>query len=76
VRDRDTTARLIEAQTPMLAVSVLGLPAIAAPIGMHDGVPVGVQIVGGPCREDLCFDAAAIVEAHYPMPTPIDPLSQ
>jgi amidase len=76
VRDRDTTARLIEAQTPMLAVSVLGLPAIAAPIGMHDGVPVGVQIVGGPCREDLCFDAAAIVEAHYPMPTPIDPVNQ
>ncbi len=51
-----------------------GLPAIAAPNGLHDGVPVGVQIIGGPCREDLCFEAAAVVEAHCFVPTPIDPV--
>ncbi len=73
VRDRETTARLIDAQGPLLAVSVLGLPAISAPTGLHDGVPVGVQVIAGPCREDLCFDAAAVIEAHCPVATPIDP---
>ena len=30
-RDRETTARLIQAQAPLLTVSVPGLPAISAP---------------------------------------------
>ena len=74
VRDREATARLIAAQAPLLTVSVLGLPSIAAPTGLHDAVPIGVQVIAGPCREDLCFDAAAVLEAHFPMPTPIDPV--
>ena len=73
VRDRETTAQVIAAQAPLLAVSVLGLPAISVPTGLHDGVPIGVQVIAGPCREDLCFDAAAVVEAHRPLPVPIDP---
>ena len=73
VRDRETTARVIAAQAPLLSVSVLGLPAISVPTGLHEGVPIGVQVIAGPCREDLCFDAAAVIEAHHPLPTPIDP---
>ncbi len=73
VRDRETTARVIAAQAPLLTVSVLGLPAISVPTGLHEGVPIGVQVIAGPCREDLCFDAAAVIEAHHALPTPIDP---
>jgi amidase len=73
VRDRETTARVIASQAPLLTVSVLGLPAISVPTGLHEGVPTGVQVIAGPCREDLCFDAAAVIEAHHPLPTPIDP---
>jgi aspartyl-tRNA(Asn)/glutamyl-tRNA(Gln) amidotransferase subunit A len=29
----------------------LGLCALAMPAGLHDGLPVGVQIVGKPCAE-------------------------
>jgi len=36
-RDRETTARLIQAQAPMRTVSVPGLPAISAPTGLHEG---------------------------------------
>jgi amidase len=72
--DATTTADIIAAQAPMLAVSVLGLPAVSIPTGLCDGVPVGVQIVGGRNREDLCLDAAEVVEAHCPMPTPVDPV--
>lgn len=73
VESAETTARLLAAQAPMTAISVLGLPGLAVPVSMHDGVPVGVQIVAGQGREDLCFDAAEIIEAHAPMKTPIDP---
>lgn len=46
------------------AISVLGLPAAATPIGLVDGHPVGVQIIGPRFREDLCLDAAAVIEAR------------
>ena len=44
-----------------MAVPVLGLPAMAVPTGVADGLPVGVQIVGPRFREDLVLAAA---EAH------------
>ncbi|HZZ69707.1 MAG TPA: amidase family protein [Phenylobacterium sp.] len=46
------------------ALSVLGLPAAATPVGLVGGHPVGVQIVGQRFREDLCLDAAAAIEAR------------
>ena len=73
VRDQPTTNRIVEAQRAMLAVSVLGLPGLSVPTGVDQGLPTGVQIVAAPWREDLCFDAADIVEAYHPMSTPIDP---
>jgi hypothetical protein len=36
-RDRETTARLIQAQAPLLTASVPGLLAISAPTGFHEG---------------------------------------
>jgi amidase len=73
VRSHDITDRIVTAQRGMLAVSVLGLPGLSVPTGVAEGLPVGVQVVAAPCREDLCFDAAEIIEMHAPMPTPIDP---
>jgi amidase len=46
------------------ALSVLGLPAAATPVGLVGGHPVAVQIVGQRFREDLCLDAAATIEAR------------
>ena len=74
VVDAATTRRLMDAQIMQLAVPVLGLPSISVPTGVVDGLPTGVQITGGRYREDLCLDAAAVVEAAAPMPTPIDPV--
>lgn len=44
------------------SVNVLGLPAAVVPVGLHNGLPVGVQIVGSRYREDLCLDAAQAIE--------------
>jgi amidase len=46
------------------ALSVLGLPCAATPVGLVDGHPVGCQIIGQRFREDLCLDAAAAIEAR------------
>jgi amidase len=73
VKDAETTARVLRAQRLLVAVNLLGLPAASVPCGLVDGVPLGVQVIGGRYREDLCLDAAEIIEARHGLPTPIDP---
>lgn len=51
--------------------NLLGLPALALPMGVDEGLPTSVQIYADLWREDLCLAAAAIIETA--MPTPIDP---
>ena len=53
--------------------NVLGLPSVALPMGVADGLPTGVQVYADLWREDLCLDAAATIEAGVDTPTPIDP---
>ena len=54
--------------------NVLGLPAVALPAGIADGLPRGVQIYADRWREDLCLAAAEIIEARLPAICPIDPV--
>jgi amidase len=56
-----------------IAVNALGLPAVALPVGIRDGLPQAVQVIGPRYREDLCLDAAAAVEDGLGILTPIDP---
>jgi amidase len=67
------TAALWRECATMMAVPVLGLPAMAVPTGAVDGLPMGVQIVGQRFREDLCLAAAEAIEARAGVLTPIDP---
>lgn len=39
-------------------ISCIGLPVVCAPIGEVDAMPVGMQIIAAPWREDLCFRVA------------------
>jgi amidase len=73
LKDAATTKELIAAQAPLMAISVLGLPGLAVPTGLAGGVPVGVQVVAGRYRDDLCFAVGEAIEAAGPAPTPIDP---
>jgi len=47
----------------VLPVSFAGLPAVSVPAGLHDGLPVGVQIVGRYRREWDLLDLAEQLEA-------------
>ncbi|MFL6811920.1 MAG: amidase family protein, partial [Bradyrhizobium canariense] len=44
------------------AINVLGLPGAVVPVTLHDGKPIGVQLIAGRYREDLALDAAASIE--------------
>jgi amidase len=74
VADQAGFDRVFRAQQPLLATPLLGLPGVAVPTGVTEaGLPVGVQITAARWREDLALDAAEVIEAACPMPTPIDP---
>jgi amidase len=74
--DTKGTARvkeLIAAQWSMMAIACLGLPAIAVPTGVTDGLPMGVQLLGGRFQEALLLEAAEVIEAQAGQLTPITP---
>jgi len=56
-----------------IAVNALALPAVALPVGIADGLPQAVQVIGPRYREDLCLDAATALEDRLGVITPIDP---
>jgi AtzE family amidohydrolase len=43
-------------------ISFVGLPVVAAPIDVAGKMPLGVQLICAPWREDLCFAASARLE--------------
>ena len=53
--------------------NLIGLPSVVTPIQVVDGLPQGVQIIGPRYHEDLCFDAAEIIEQQQGVFTPIEP---
>lgn len=54
-------------------ISFIGLPVAAVPVGTFEGLPVGMQIICAPWREDLCLRVAAELEkagvAKFTQPT-------
>lgn len=65
--------RVMAANWSMMAIPLLGFPALAVPTGTAGGLPVGVQILGPRFREDIVLDAGAVIEARAGILTPIDP---
>lgn len=56
-------ARIVALAAPF---NLSGLPAASVPGGFVDGLPVGVQFVAAPWREDVIFQLAAQVERARP----------
>lgn len=53
--------------------NLLGLPSVAVPTGLEDGLPTGAQVYADLWREDLALDAAEAIEASLGLLGPIDP---
>lgn len=73
VRDAESHQRVQNAMRLCTATSFVGVPAVAVPTGVVDGLPYGVQVIGRSYREDLCLEAAEAVERRLGVHTPIDP---
>jgi amidase len=73
IESLEASRRVLSAQGTQFMVPVLGLPAISAPTGSIDGIPLGVQLIGARFREDMVLAAAEVIEAREPSTTPIDP---
>jgi amidase len=74
-RDETSFARVWHAQMPQIAIPFMGLPGLTVSTGLVGRVPVGVQLVSGRYREDLCLLAGEAIEAGGVPPSPIDPAS-
>jgi len=65
--------RVWDAQVLMRALPTMGLPGLTVSTGLVGRSPVGVQIIAGRYREDLCLRAGEAIEAQGTPPAPIDP---
>jgi amidase len=73
--DNGHVAETIHGMRLTLAVNALALPAVATPVGIEEGLPQSVQVIGARFREDLCLDAAMALEDRLGIITPIDPVA-
>lgn len=69
----DTVRHLMAAQWPMMAIALLGFPALSVPTGVANGLPVGIQLLGRRFDESLLLDIGAVIESRVDPLTPIDP---
>ncbi len=60
-------------QSTLTAFALIGVPGVAVPTGVTDGLPTGVMVMAPRFREDLALGVAEIIETKSPMETPIDP---
>lgn len=58
----------------LVSVNLLGLPALALPVGLDDSqLPQGVQLIGDRFGESFCLRAGQLVQSALGSITPMDP---
>ncbi|KAG6450159.1 fatty-acid amide hydrolase 2-A [Manduca sexta] len=48
-----------------MAFNILGVPATTVPVGLCDGLPVGIQVIAAPNQDRLCLAVAKQLEAGF-----------
>ena len=71
----DGAIATLELMRPVLPANLLGTPAVVVPAGMTEGLPVGVQVMGGKYTELRCLGVAEAIERRLGPLTPIDPVT-
>jgi amidase len=73
-KDEASFNRVWHAQLTQIAIPFFGLPGLTVSTGLVGRSPVGVQLVAGRFREDLCLAAGEAIEVGGTPPSPIDPV--
>ena len=71
IKSRDDFQRIMAGYPLTMGANVLGLPALALPVGIANGLPQGVQLIGPRFHERLCLDAAQAIEERLGVISPI-----
>jgi amidase len=66
--DVDRAAEIVHNLAATVAVNFLGLPAVAVPVGLVDGLPQAVQVIGPRFGEEHCLRAAEVIETTPSIP--------
>ncbi|MGE0312258.1 MAG: amidase family protein [Lautropia sp.] len=79
LKDDASYARVWRAQMPQVGLPFMGLPGLTVTTGFIDGgtsgarLPIGVQLVAGRYREDLCLAAGEDIAARGAPIVPVEP---
>lgn len=68
--------RVWRAQMAQIGLPFMGLPGLSVAMGSAGDRPVGVQVVAGRYREDLCLAAGEAIEAAGPTVTLAEPVAR
>lgn len=69
----DAARSVLETQVLTVTVNLLGLPSVALPVGVSQGIPQAVQIIGPMYHETRMLDLAELIENEVGTFTPVDP---
>ncbi|NKB37701.1 MAG: amidase [Gammaproteobacteria bacterium] len=69
----ESTAESVLSMRMVVAINALGLPSAVVPVGIKDGLPQVVQVIGAPFQEMRCLQVAEAIEKNVKAITPVDP---
>ena len=58
----DDPLKLYALDVYTVVANLAGIPSLALPVGFHDGLPVGMQLMAGPLEEDRLISVGLLVE--------------
>ena len=64
------TGETIEMMRPVLPANLMGLPSACVPAGRDaaTGLPCGVLLTGARMNDEMCLDAAEVIERRFSLP--------
>lgn len=65
--------RCMDIQWPMMSLPLLGVPGLAVPTGVADGLPTGVHLIGRRFDDERLLDVGEVIEQARGHVTPVDP---
>ena len=74
IASAEAVAHTLDQLRPVLPGNLLGLPAAVVPAAIHDGLPIGVQIMADRWHDLTALAVAETIEQGVGRFTPIDPV--
>ena len=73
IATEESTSESIQSMRMVVAINALSLPSAIVPVGVKDGLPQAVQVIGAPFQEMRCLEVAEAIEKNVEPFLPIDP---